>query len=639
MTKLALETTKVVGTSTPDSWSQTHYFVPEDKEKKKTRGELLAVLAVEGLGDGIEAVAFGREVINRLHEEYYGKPEEAVPEGLKGALEKIGHEFGAKVRVEITAAVFVEDRLYVGTVGNGRVLFVRDGQIGEILRGGSQVMTASGYLAAGDQFLIGTEDFFRLTADGVLRAALFANSPEETGETLAAVVHGQVESGAAAALVARVKETDGQQTLQPEPGRSVGVEAIISDIRPGQMVGGGKIKRRARQVWARVMGNKEGWGRLPGGSIENWLRLRLGKGRSARSMATTVAILVVILIVSVGFGTGQRRRQNEQSQVEVIVAAVRPKTAEAEALLELNPARTRELVAEAEGLLNQADPEVRTAVELTVLVEDVKRLKDLVVREKQAEVKDFFDLGLIKKGAEGDDLTVSGEKFYVLDRNLATVYEVDIATKKMAIVGGGKALEKAREVAAFLPQVWVLTDKDVLSYNRQTGREAVAVESGGDEAVDAEAFASSLYALESDGIWQYPAAESGLGSRRNWLKGEAGFDFANARALAIDGSVWVVNAGGQIARFNRGRPEAFGTAGMDYTFGEVVDLFTDENQKGLYLLDNKGAVVAVDKSGEYRAAYVSDRLAGATDLVVSEEAGKAWVLKGSEILEIGLATN
>ena len=67
-----VETAKIVGSPADGFWSQIHTFFPQDDLKKEKRGILLAVLVVSGVEEGIEAVAQGREILGRLHEEYYG---------------------------------------------------------------------------------------------------------------------------------------------------------------------------------------------------------------------------------------------------------------------------------------------------------------------------------------------------------------------------------------------------------------------------------------------------------------------------------------------------------------------------------------------------------------------------------------
>ena len=89
MQRFLFKSAKVVGTGTKDAWSQVHLFSPDDKKQRRQRGELLAVVCLSGLAEGIEAVASGPEMISRLHEEYYGNLEGGALERLGQAVEKV----------------------------------------------------------------------------------------------------------------------------------------------------------------------------------------------------------------------------------------------------------------------------------------------------------------------------------------------------------------------------------------------------------------------------------------------------------------------------------------------------------------------------------------------------------------------
>ena len=80
-----VSSSKLTGNPGPSGWVQVHEYLPKDEEKLKLRGHLFAVIATgekgasdpEGLrsGGGIENVAAGRELLTRLHEEYFGNTE------------------------------------------------------------------------------------------------------------------------------------------------------------------------------------------------------------------------------------------------------------------------------------------------------------------------------------------------------------------------------------------------------------------------------------------------------------------------------------------------------------------------------------------------------------------------------------
>lgn len=202
-----IETAKIVGASSSGCWSQVHTFFPEESEKKEKRGGLLAVLVIKEVSEGVEAVAVGREILGRLHEEYYGSLEGSAFERLGKAVEKVCRE---SQNLEITAASVLGDVLYLAVCGQGRAILIREKKTGPVLagEGGALVKTASGYIRDNDFFLIGSKAFFETVAEGVLRAVLESGSPNEAVEILAPIILGREDLPDAAAVLSQFKKEE-----------------------------------------------------------------------------------------------------------------------------------------------------------------------------------------------------------------------------------------------------------------------------------------------------------------------------------------------------------------------------------------------------------------------------------------------
>src|SRR3989344_5948132 len=92
---------KLVGMSDPGQWSQVHVFVPEGG-RKETLGSLIVAVAVRQK-ESIDLAASGQEIIQRVHEEYYGL-EVGNLVGLKLVLERVKGEF-SQVELEVVVGV------------------------------------------------------------------------------------------------------------------------------------------------------------------------------------------------------------------------------------------------------------------------------------------------------------------------------------------------------------------------------------------------------------------------------------------------------------------------------------------------------------------------------------------------------
>src|SRR3989344_4636283 len=90
---LNISSAKLTGTPGSSGWAQVHEFSPGDPEKFKARGKLFAVVATKRVEEGVETVAAGRELLTRLHEEYFGELDSKPFNTLKNATEKVIAEF------------------------------------------------------------------------------------------------------------------------------------------------------------------------------------------------------------------------------------------------------------------------------------------------------------------------------------------------------------------------------------------------------------------------------------------------------------------------------------------------------------------------------------------------------------------
>jgi len=600
---MKLKIAKIVGPSVERSWSQVHTFVPGEKEKLEARGEFLAVMSLGELTREVEIASAGRELISRLHEEYYGSLEEKPFAQLKKAVEKVVKEASLEAKIEINAACVVGDVLYLAIAGGGKAVLQRQGKTTTILQGSYQpflVETASGYLQNGDIFLLGTKSFFEVVPEGVIQAALASGSAQEVVESLSPVVLGK-EEGLAAAAIAGVEEETVPVIKEREARKTEIVLQAISKI----------FSRMKQKITEKP------------------------EEKPKRSLFTVALILFLILGVSMVFGAKERKRRAEKKQIEEILQQVRARKEEGEAILSLNPAKGREILKEAEGILESLEERKISSAELEEAKKELENSLTSALKEYELEAKLFFDLEMIKKGAVGRDFVASGGQLVVLDSQNLAVYSLGATEKKQAILAGGSQIEGASQLAAFWPKVFILGKEGI--YQASGGNFSLVVKKDKDwqEAVDLGTFAGNLYLLDKKMIWVYPAGEAGFGNKKAWLKNPA--DFSEALGMAIDGAIWVLKKDGSIEKYLRGEKDAFGIAGMDKDFSEPAALYTSPEEEHLYILDKGNSrIVVLNKNGEYYSQYKSPQISDAQSLVAWEKEGKIFLLNGSKIYQIEL---
>lgn len=607
---MRLTISKIVGASSGQEWSQAYTFSPTDREKLNLRGQFLAVISLTGLANGENKIVMGgREVIARLHEEYYGSLVSSPFEQLKRAVEKVYREGAAEAKIEIGAAVLKENVLYLALIGGGKVVLERDGQLVTLLSSdssASSVVAASGYLKENDLFLLGTSQLFETISWGLLQAALVSLSPIQAAEMLAPAICGREQEGLMAGLLAIVEKESPVQ-IETIPTKTPPKKWLISALRTSAE----KLKRVIAPVSRKLM--------------------QIKPKKSKKTLFTVAFILFLLLGVSVFFGAKQRKFLKTGGEISYLLEQAESKKNEGEAILSLNPAKARELLLEAQQLLKEAEtknPTDKKLVELKLGLEDSLLS---ILREYKIKPNLFFDLELIKKGAVATDWSLSDGQLVILDGQNLAVYKVDIKSKQAAIVGGGKEFQGGLQIAGDLPGIFVFTGEGIFQV---TPKQTLAVKTDSDwgKVIDLQAFGGNLYFLDQKTIWQYPGTEVGLGSKRQWLKQTGGVNLADARGMAVDGSIWVLKATGEILKFTRGSGEAVNFKGLIKSPDSPQALYTDSEQEKLYLLDqNNSRVIVFAKTGEYDSQYYWEGMKAVSGLLVSEKEGKIFLLAGSKI--------
>lgn len=594
---MKLEIGKIVGVPTERGWSQVHFFLPEEEEKWKKRGQFFAVLAIWEIEKGIEIASAGREVIARLHEEYYGELTESPFSRLKESIKRVFLEVKEEAKIEIVAGAVVSDVLYLAVLGEGKVILKRKGKLFEILKGEGEgiIRTVSGYLQEGDVILLGTKRFFEITGMEVIRSALGASSIQEIEEILSPFVVGREE--VATAMIIKNK---GDEFILEE---GISKKTLIEE----------KLRKFVFNLRQRLT--------------------RRSQEKSKKTLFTVGIILLLLLGISVFFGAKEKKRREREEKIRIILQQVEEKKKEGEEFLGVNPLRARGILKEAERLLKEIEKEKNVPAEVKKIKEELESSLNSLIGEYQVEEKVFFDLELIKKGAVGNDFALIGDNLVVLDSQNATIYEIGIGDKKSTIIAGGKELQGAIFISGE-EKIFVFTEEGIFQVKGNALLLVVAKDKEWQTIKDFQVFAGNLYLLDREEIWVYSSGEGGYGNKKRWLKEEGSFSLG--KAMAINGAIWILQ-GEQIEKYLRGKKDVFKMEGLEIPLSQPEDLFTTSKEERIYILDKGNSrILVLNKNGEYFAQYLSPPIKEAKKIVVSEEKGKIFLLKGSKIFQIDL---
>ena len=631
MEKLTVKIAKLVGTPNKHSWSQVHSFIPEDEEKRKKRGILLAVFSFSG-EEGVEAVATGKEILSRLHEEYYGETEANIFTRLKEAVTKIDEEFTQPERnLEIVACVIVKDLAYLVVKGEGRILLKRGAAFQTLIKGSEiDIETASGRVNEGDLILLGTSFLFEILPEGRLRAALANETPEEVVEAIAPTILGQKNMARASSLVVRIEKEVGETAIEPLETKPEKTTPPSPKIQPKESLLN-KLKIQLSRIPLK----------LPKGVGRVYMRQRERELKQKKVISTVAVILIILLAASVFLGSRQRETNQKKQRFEEIYIQIETAIQEGEALKELNPVKAKETLLQAQGLIIDLE---ELATEPEKLAEIKNRLEQTVaqvIKEHElTEVPVFYDLGLVRDQGRGEKMALYREDGVILDPEGERLFGFNLARKSIDVLAGGDDLEGASLATVYSDRAYVLTDKGIVEVKIETKRSNLVIEKDEEwgEIVGLGAFGGNLYLADKAGmIWRYPVSETGFGSKQKWLGSGVSPDLSEVVSMAIDGSIWLLMRDGKILKFTRGAPNAFGYSGLDKDLDKPQALYNDDEIENLYLLDRGNSrILVLAKSGEYQGQYLWSGISQASDLVVSETEKKILLLVNDRVYEIGI---
>jgi hypothetical protein len=634
--KFSIASAKLTGNPGDSGWAQVHEFKPDDEEKLRQRGHFFAVIATTRQEEGVDSVVAGRELLARLHEEYFGNTTASAFNSLKEAVERVIKEFSSTWGdVQIVAASVLGDVVYSAAGGGGRVAIFRDGMLANILVSSSRdTVSASGYPKEGDILILGTRSFFQALPAGSLKAALEGKEPKNTAESLAPAVHSAKESGSLGVVFIKFEKKD------------VFVKGLDKEE--------GKIERQGK-VQEIILGNFE-WLRRRAGSFGRRIRDRLipalarklpekriyirskekvlEEAQNKRLAVSVGLILLVLLVVSIGFGIKQRRSREERARYEPRLIQAKHELEESIDLYSLNPVRSRELFASSKSIAEQLAREGVSDPELEVLKEMLEENRGTILGEYEGTTEHYLDLSLLSSGFEGSQLSMSDGRLFVLDKKGGRIVGISIDTKKTEVVAGPDQVEEAEHLASYSDRVFVMTASGIY----EVGDEAVKViekDWQGDALV--YSYAANLYVLDKQAstIWRYAGTEESFGSKKSWFAAGVEPDLSGVISWTIDDSIWLLFDSGQIQKYSLGNPSAFNVSGFQGGLEGALSIYTDEESGFLYVLDPANRrVVVLDKNGDYQAQYISEEIAEAKDLAVSEKDGKIILLAGGKLFSI-----
>lgn len=607
-------------TATPGAlgWVQAHEFTPQDSLKLKKRGSIYAVIATKNPQKGVETLSVGREIITRLHEEYYANLEKDAFVALQEASKKIKKEFES-INPEIGVIAHVGDDLFVVGYGGVTAQVIREKSMVTLLESKEVLVAVSGKPNKGDIFLLGTKAFFENFEYDEIKKAFTEKGLEGSIEEFAPKVHASPNLGSAGFVALKF----GEKKSLPQ------IEQVSLEEKSSPQVE--KAPKPKPSTFFKDVLNK-----LPKKQIKlKNQNLEQATSQGRKTTLTAGAVLTVLLLVSVIFGLNQKKIKDQKNTYGTKLESAISDYNESLEMMELDVSKARELFLSAKEQLEEVQNSQYKDERISSLASDISEKQGEILGEYTVELENYLDLSLQTSGFEGSDLSSSGQEIFVLDSKNKKIIKVEIESKKASIAAGSDEVGSAIQIGSYEDRFFVLTDDGIFELGE-----------GKERQVDKDwenpifyVYSGNIYILEKNEniIYRYPGIQGGFGEKTNWLAPGIEPDFSKLTDITIDGSIWMLSSSGKVSRFTLGSPQSVSLNGLPQKMVNPKAIYTNEELEFVYILDpQQQRIVVLEKNGEFKVQYKAQGLKDVSDLVVSEEEGKIILLNGSKLLFIEL---
>jgi hypothetical protein len=365
--------------------------------------------------------------------------------------------------------------------------------------------------------------------------------------------------------------------------------------------------------------------------------------RKRAKVALAVLLLILLLIIPI-FILKFRAR----AQVKEAVSAISQDLVAFEQLKgesDNNPIETREKVA---GILDSLKSQEKAFSKkksgqnfITEQVLNVQNYYDSISgKEVFNELKVFYDFQLIESDFIATQVKLADNKAYFFDKDKRQIVELEIANKKVNTIPAAVEDELLMDFTINDGSFYFLGN-GIYQQQGTDGSVEKIIESGksNEAAKLISNFNDNIYVLNPDqrNIFKYNSADDEYSDPIRWVKSAKNLEFDKVVSMVVDGDIWLSLKDGQIFKLSSGEGEIFEINGLIEPLTDQVYLFTQPDYENIYLLEPKSSrLITVNKNGDFVKEVKSISLASAGGLIVDESIGKAIVISGSLVFEVGL---
>jgi len=560
-----LTTTSIVGSASKTTWSQAQTVVGVDGVQM-----MIVIQLACGEDDSLlDLRHLGGEILKEIERN-----------GV-GAVDKISSEIKEGLEVGVI----------VGIV-NGRSLVLKGmGEVGAYLARNFQLaklgVNLEGELVPDDVIVLATNKFVEEV--GLVKFKEILLEEENPAELLSPLLHVQVETSGAAAIVGEV------------------------------------VKEKKKVSWPMI--------KLPHENSPHTLNLIVG------------GVIFVLLIIMIGVGMVRRVKVVAERDFANLETSVQTKIQETLSVGDLNPERARILLTQARSEVDAyLGTDIREEYKLKgmKLIGEIESADERAFKKNEIKLETVVELSVLADGLTSNAMQSDGKgNLIFLDNSRFRMVFMNLTDRSRQVMEKDSS-ESFVDLGVSESKVYGLNSSGVaeLILKKDEIKKVIEPDEFWKEPKYISIFAGNVYVLdrEQGEIWKYPTLGDTFGGRRRWFAVGITPDLTNVVDMKVVGDIWLLTSTGKLERYSRGAPVTFGMEGFPAK-GEAKRLSEPSalwvTDSAVYVLENGSSrVVVFGTDGKYQSQYINSEFSKAQDLVVVDD--KVYVLIDNVVKEFTL---
>lgn len=622
---------KIVPNTTDTTWSQAY-----------TTLNVYMTLSIENENSKTPITSYGKELLEKLQREFFALDDKSL-EHIKKAVSNVVKSIEPEYKYSILIGAIVSDILYIVVASVGTVIIKRDGKAGIIAEGQEDGLVGfSGRLTHDDIVIFETGDFAKKMPISTLQEYLSSSDVSQIAENITPLVHEQSQ-GTEAAIILQFKDLSKKQKVSTD--EIIQEDEDVMEKSGKQLIEDEKVDKPEthENLWTKPVNENRGIEELDEEVLKEDEEMYQEEKKHTSfkfpkfnfvNKRILIAIVIVLLIGGlfggIMFQQVQKASKQRGAQFQKIYSPAQSKFEEGLSLASINKSEAIITLNDAIKLVNDG---LSTFPESSNEYKKLSGLKS-EIENKISEIGGGSSAKNIKEVLKAEDELSSIDSVTLKGRDVVIG---NSNSKKAAIVTDGKIKKifDAKGSIEFISSddkfIYTMGDGGIIKIDRGNGKAEIIIENAKGSAIDV--FGGNVYTLTGNDVKKY----------RSPSYQEASYfastpDFKNTPIdMSISGPVYVLETGGTIERYTKGKKDDFTLKGLIAPFADNARLYTDGDFENLYIMDVKNQrVVVLNNKGEYQNQYEGKFIKDAKSFAIDEKNKIGYVVSNNTLFSFDL---